>query len=64
MQELMVNNKNSFLAPADELQLKYNENSLSLSIIPLLTSKKVTTSLPTNLNNSDDWNILGQQRTS
>ncbi|MFI5131430.1 MAG: histidine kinase [Chitinophagales bacterium] len=61
MQELMVNNKTSFLRPPDELQLKYRENAVAINFT-VIDFEKSSYQFSYRLNNSDDWNTLGNQR--
>ena len=61
IQELLINNKNSFFAPANELHLKYNENNLTINYA-IIDYEKNNYQFTYKLNSEADWNNLGNQR--
>jgi len=61
LQELIINNKKSFSQPGHEVQLKYNENNLSLDYT-VIDFEKSNYQFSYTMNNTTDWNNLGPQR--
>jgi ligand-binding sensor domain-containing protein/two-component sensor histidine kinase len=62
IQELIVNNKNSFHHPADTVRLSYNENNLSLLFNIINFESPGSYRFEYRLNNADSWTVLASQR--
>ena len=62
VQELSIGNSNTRFHPSDSIQLRYDENNLSLqtAIIDFESTNNYT--LEYKLNNTPDWTSLGNQR--
>ena len=61
IQELTVNNKIVFYLPAGELNLKHDQNNLSINYT-IVDFEKNNYQFAYKLNNADDWSVLGRQR--
>ncbi|MGB4846246.1 MAG: histidine kinase, partial [Ferruginibacter sp.] len=61
IQELIVNNRKNFFQPAGKLNLKYNENNLTINFT-IIDFEKTNYQFSYRVNNADNWHVLGLQR--